>query len=74
MTAITKRMKIGRIVLCNSYPHLSLLAKMLPTLNIINKGGVELGIEAGLFKQNIKNIRLCSLKLQFFIMKIYKQI
>jgi alkanesulfonate monooxygenase SsuD/methylene tetrahydromethanopterin reductase-like flavin-dependent oxidoreductase (luciferase family) len=42
-----KKIKTGQIVLCNSYRHPSLLAKMLPTLDIISKGRVELGIGAG---------------------------
>jgi F420-dependent oxidoreductase-like protein len=51
LAAITKRIKIGQIVLCNSYRHPSLLAKMLSTLDIISNGRIELGIGAGWYKQ-----------------------
>lgn len=49
--AITKRIKIGQIVLCNSYRHPALLAKMLSTLDIISNGRLELGIGAGWYDQ-----------------------
>jgi F420-dependent oxidoreductase-like protein len=49
--AITKRIKIGQIVTCNSYRHPSLLAKMLSTLDIISNGRLELGIGAGWYEQ-----------------------
>ena len=49
--AITKRIKIGQIVMCNSYRHPSLLAKMLSTLDIISNGRLELGIGAGWYNQ-----------------------
>ncbi|HEY0580323.1 MAG TPA: TIGR03560 family F420-dependent LLM class oxidoreductase [Candidatus Nitrosocosmicus sp.] len=51
LAAITKKIKIGQIVMCNSYRHPSLLAKMLSTLDIISKGRVELGIGAGWYEQ-----------------------
>src|SRR4051812_41786296 len=44
--AITQRIKIGQVVLCNSYRNPSLLAKMLSTLDVISNGRVELGIGA----------------------------
>jgi F420-dependent oxidoreductase-like protein len=49
--AITQRIKIGQVVLCNSYRNPSLLAKMLSTLDVISNGRVELGIGAGWFKE-----------------------
>lgn len=49
--AITKRIKIGQMVICNSYRHPSLLAKMLSTLDIISNGRLELGIGAGWYEQ-----------------------
>ncbi len=51
LAAITKRVKIGQIVLCNSYRNPSLLAKMLSTLDIISNGRLELGIGAGWYEQ-----------------------
>jgi alkanesulfonate monooxygenase SsuD/methylene tetrahydromethanopterin reductase-like flavin-dependent oxidoreductase (luciferase family) len=51
LAAITKKVKIGQIVVCNSYRNPSLLAKMLSTLDIISDGRVELGIGAGWYEQ-----------------------
>lgn len=47
LTAITKRIKIGQIVTCNSYRNPSLLAKIISTLDVISHGRSELGIGAG---------------------------
>lgn len=47
VTAITKRIKIGQVVTCNSYRNPSLLAKMISTLDVISHGRSELGIGAG---------------------------
>jgi alkanesulfonate monooxygenase SsuD/methylene tetrahydromethanopterin reductase-like flavin-dependent oxidoreductase (luciferase family) len=47
LTTITKRIKIGQIVACNSYRNPSLLAKIISTLDIISNGRAELGIGAG---------------------------
>jgi len=44
---ITKKIKIGQIVTCNSYRNPSLLAKMISTLDVISNGRMELGIGAG---------------------------
>jgi len=49
--AITQRIKIGQVVLCNSYRNPSLLAKMLSTLDVISNGRIELGIGAGWYKE-----------------------
>ena len=51
LAAITKRIKIGQIVTCNSYRNPSLVAKMLSTLDIISNARVELGIGAGWYEQ-----------------------
>lgn len=47
MTTITKRIRIGQIVTCNSYRNPSLLAKIISTLDVISQGRSELGIGAG---------------------------
>ena len=47
LSAITKRIKIGQIVTCNSYRNPSLLAKIASTLDVISNGRSELGIGAG---------------------------
>jgi F420-dependent oxidoreductase-like protein len=49
--AITEKIKLGQIVVCNSYRNPSLLAKMLSTLDVISNGRVELGIGAGWYEQ-----------------------
>jgi F420-dependent oxidoreductase-like protein len=51
VTTITKRIKIGQIVTCNSYRNPSLLAKMISTLDVISHGRSELGIGAGWYGQ-----------------------
>ena len=51
LAVITKKVKIGQIVVCNSYRNPSLLAKMLSTLDIISNGRLELGIGAGWYEQ-----------------------
>jgi F420-dependent oxidoreductase-like protein len=50
-TAITERIKIGQVVVCNSYRNPSLLAKMLSTLDVISNGRVELGIGGGWYEE-----------------------
>jgi F420-dependent oxidoreductase-like protein len=47
LAAITKRIKIGQIVTCNSYRNPSLLAKIASTLDVISHGRSELGLGAG---------------------------
>jgi F420-dependent oxidoreductase-like protein len=51
LAVITEKVKIGQIVVCNSYRSPSLLAKMLSTLDIISNGRLELGIGAGWYEQ-----------------------
>jgi len=51
LAAITQKVKIGQIVVCNPYRNPSLLAKMLSTLDIISNGRSELGIGAGWYEQ-----------------------
>jgi len=48
---ITKKIKIGQIVTCNSYRNPALLAKMVSTLDVINNGRMELGIGAGWYEK-----------------------
>jgi F420-dependent oxidoreductase-like protein len=47
LAAITKRLRFGNIVLCNSYRHPSVLAKMATTFDAITGGRLEFGIGAG---------------------------
>jgi F420-dependent oxidoreductase-like protein len=45
--AITRRVRLGATVLCNSFRSPALLAKMAATLDVISDGRFELGIGAG---------------------------
>jgi F420-dependent oxidoreductase-like protein len=45
--AITRRVRVGGNVLCNSFRSPALLAKMAATLDVISEGRFELGIGAG---------------------------
>ena len=47
LAAITKRVKLGQAVTCNSYRNPGLLAKMISTLDVISHGRAEIGIGAG---------------------------
>lgn len=50
IATITTKIKIGQIVLCNSYRNPALLSKMISTLDVISKGRTELGIGAGWYE------------------------
>lgn len=45
--AHTKRLGVGHLVLCNSFRHPALLAKMAATLDVLSAGRVELGLGSG---------------------------
>ena len=47
LSAITKRIRLGTMVSCNSFRNPSLLAKMAATFDVISGGRLELGIGAG---------------------------
>jgi len=47
LAAVTRRLKFGNIVLCNSYRHPPVLAKMAATFDVITGGRLEFGIGAG---------------------------
>jgi len=47
LASITKRIRLGTLVLCNSYRYPSLLAKMAASLDNISGGRLEFGIGAG---------------------------
>lgn len=47
LSSLTSRVRLGNLVLCNSFRNPALLAKMAATLDNVSNGRVELGIGAG---------------------------
>ena len=54
LAAITKRIRIGQMVTCNSYRHPSVLAKMSSTVDALSGGRLEMGIGAGWYEAEYK--------------------
>jgi probable F420-dependent oxidoreductase len=50
----TTNIRLGTSVLCNSYRHPSVLAKMAATLDVISEGRLELGLGAGWFQREFE--------------------
>ena len=50
LSSITTEIRLGTMVLCNSFRNPALLAKMAATLNVISNGRLEFGIGAGIQK------------------------
>ena len=50
LASLTAKIQLGTMVLCNSYRNPALLAKMTATLDVISNGRLELGIGAGVQK------------------------
>jgi len=50
----TENLRIGHLVLCNSYRHPSLLAKMASTLDVLSGGRLEFGIGAGWYEEEYR--------------------
>lgn len=51
LSTLTSRVRLGNLVLCNSFRYPSLLAKMAATLDVISKGRFILNIGAGWFRR-----------------------
>ncbi|MDQ1279228.1 MAG: hypothetical protein QG670_488 [Thermoproteota archaeon] len=47
LSAITSKIRLGTLVLCNNWRNPALLAKMSATLDVISQGRLELGIGSG---------------------------
>ncbi len=47
LAALTKRVRLGHIVICTAFRNPALTAKMLSTMDVISGGRMELGIGAG---------------------------
>jgi F420-dependent oxidoreductase-like protein len=50
LAIVTTKIRLGTMVLCNSFRQPSVVAKMAATLDVISKGRLELGLGAGLQK------------------------
>ena len=50
LAAKTTKIKLGNLVLCNSFRNPALLGKMVATLDVISNGRIELGIGAGWYE------------------------
>jgi probable F420-dependent oxidoreductase len=50
----TTNIRLGTSVLCNSYRHPSVLAKMAATLDVISQGRLDLGLGAGWFQREFE--------------------
>lgn len=50
----TTRLRLGTSVLCNSYRHPAVLAKMAATLDVISEGRLDLGMGAGWFQREFE--------------------
>ncbi len=47
LASVTERIRLGHLVLCNSFRHPALLAKMATSLDVISNGRLDLGIGTG---------------------------
>ena len=47
LAALTSRVRLGHIVICNGFRNPALVAKMISTLDVISAGRMDLGIGAG---------------------------
>jgi F420-dependent oxidoreductase-like protein len=54
LAPLTRRVRLGMLVLCNSYRNPALLAKMAATLDNISQGRLEFGIGAGWYEEEYK--------------------
>jgi F420-dependent oxidoreductase-like protein len=54
IAALTKKLRLGTLVLCNSYREPSVLAKMAATLDNISNGRLDFGIGAGWYSDEYK--------------------
>jgi len=50
LVAVTRKIRLGTLVLCNSFRHPSVLAKMAATLDFVSDGRLDFGIGAGWYR------------------------
>jgi F420-dependent oxidoreductase-like protein len=56
LAALTRRIKIGLLVTCNSYRDPGLLVKIVSTIDVLSGGRAYLGIGAGWFEREAKGL------------------
>lgn len=54
ISSVTRNVKIGTMVLCNSFRHPPLLAKMASTLDVISNGRLDFALGAGWFEEEYR--------------------
>jgi alkanesulfonate monooxygenase SsuD/methylene tetrahydromethanopterin reductase-like flavin-dependent oxidoreductase (luciferase family) len=47
LAAVTSRIRLGHLVLCNAFRHPAVFAKMMLTLDVISRGRLEVGLGTG---------------------------
>src|SRR5688572_3365717 len=47
LAALTQRIRLGQLVICNGFRHPAVLAKMAITLDVISGGRLDLGLGSG---------------------------
>lgn len=55
IAGITRRVRLGQVVTCNSYRSPALLAKMASTLDVISSGRLDFGIGAGWYEREYES-------------------
>ncbi len=55
LSAITSKVRIGTLVLCNSFRHPALLAKMASTLDNMSDGRLDFAVGAGWYEEEYKS-------------------
>jgi alkanesulfonate monooxygenase SsuD/methylene tetrahydromethanopterin reductase-like flavin-dependent oxidoreductase (luciferase family) len=58
LAALTDRIRLGQLVLCNGFRHPALLAKQAITLDVLSKGRLELGLGSGSYLQEFAEFGL----------------
>lgn len=54
LAAVTKRVRLGTLVLCNTFRYPAIVAKMAATLDIISGGRLDFGYGAGYTRENLQ--------------------
>lgn len=56
LAALTRRIKVGLLVTCNTFRHPALLVKMISTLDVLSGGRSYFGVGAGWFERETKGL------------------